>query len=222
MKNQKYVGFFSLNDDMDIYRIAINDPSLSFTIVSDVHQIQLTMFNQNGRELGSQSIVADKYSGRINFTKDITVPVGTCFMAMKRISGYGSFTFSLTDAGYAAEPPIPQSVICVSVNGKTVPFDQPPVLENGRTLVPLRAIFEALGASVEWDAVAQTVRSVKGNNQISLQIGSATMYVNGTPKTLDVAAKIINGRTLVPVRAVSEAFGGKVEWDQYSQTVVIK
>ncbi|MBE7050088.1 MAG: copper amine oxidase N-terminal domain-containing protein [Ruminococcaceae bacterium] len=110
----------------------------------------------------------------------------------------------------------------MSVNGKTVPFDQPPVLENGRTLVPLRAIFEALGASVEWDAVAQTVRSVKGNNQISLQIGSATMYVNGTPKTLDVAAKIINGRTLVPVRAVSEAFGGKVEWDQYSQTVVIK
>lgn len=222
VKNQKYIGFFSLNDDTDTYRIAINEPSLSFTIVSEAHELQVSLFNQNGRELGNHHITAEKYSGKVNYTKNITVPEGVCFMSVKRISGYGSFTFSLTDSGYAKEPLAPQSFICVSVGGKLVPFDQPPVLENGRTLVPLRAIFEALGASVEWDAMTQTVKSVKDNTQISLQIGSSSMYVNGTAKTLDVPAKIINSRTLVPVRAVSEAYGASVEWDQYSQTVIIK
>lgn len=221
VKNQKYIGFFSLNDDMDIYRIPINDPSLSFTVVSDIHQMQLTIYNQNGKELTNHNITAEKYSGKVNFTKDITVPAGACFMAMKRISGYGAFTFSFSDGSYVKEPPVPQPVICVSVGEKGVSFDQPPILDNGRTLVPLRAIFEALGASVQWNGASQTVTSVKGSTEISLQIGSTAMHVNGTVKTLDVPAKIINGRTLVPVRAVSEAFGCKVGWNQSTQTVTI-
>ena len=221
VKNQKYIGFFSLNDDIDTYRIAVNEPSLSFTIVSDFYEMQVTLFNQNGKELQSHKIVAEKYSGKINFTKDITVPAGACYIAMKRISGYGAYTFSLTDGGYVMEPQAPQQIICVSVNKKGVSFDQPPMLENGRTLVPLRAIIEALGASVNWNGASQTVTAVKGSTEISLKIGSTDMHVNGSVKTLDVPAKIINGRTLVPVRAVSEAFGCKVNWNQSTQTVMI-
>ena len=111
--------------------------------------------------------------------------------------------------------------IKVKLNGKNIAFDQPPIIENGRTLVPLRAIFEALGASVDWDNDTQTVTSAKDDTNIKLTINDKTMYVNGVSKTLDVPAKLLNGRTLVPVRAVSEAFDCKVDWENASNTVII-
>ena len=108
------------------------------------------------------------------------------------------------------------------MNEKYISFDQQPIIENGRTLVPLRAIFEALGADVTWDSATQTVTATKGTKKISLTIGSTKMSVDGVIKTLDVSAKLLGGRTLVPVRAVSEAFGCNVEWDGANQTVIIK
>ena len=111
--------------------------------------------------------------------------------------------------------------IKVLVNGECVEFDQQPILENNRTLVPLRAIFEALNATVDWYDLTQTVTAVKGNTNISLQIDSTLMTVNQAVKTLDVPAKLVNSRTLVPVRAVSEAFGCDVKWDDANQTVII-
>jgi len=112
-------------------------------------------------------------------------------------------------------------VIKVKVNNELVVFDQPPVLENGRTLVPLRAIFEALGAEVEWEDSTQTVTAIREETEISLQIGSTKMTVNSDVKTLDVPAKLLNGRTLVPVRAISEALGCIVNWNETTQTVLI-
>ncbi len=103
--------------------------------------------------------------------------------------------------------------ISVKIDGKNVVFDQQPIIENGRTLVPIRGIFEALDATVGWDGTTQTVTAQRGDTSISLQIGSAKMYVNGEEKILDVPAKLVGGRTLVPARAVSEAFGCDVQWD---------
>lgn len=111
--------------------------------------------------------------------------------------------------------------ITVSIDGKNVAFDVPPQLINNRTMVPLRAIFEALGATVEWNNDTQTVISSKGNTIISLTINNPTMYVNGTKVSLDSPACLINGRTLVPVRAISEAFGTAVNWNGSTQTVAI-
>ena len=107
------------------------------------------------------------------------------------------------------------------VNGLELEFDMPPLLENGRILVPLRIIFEALGASVEWSNETSTVTAVKEDVQISLQIDSNVLNKNGSKIMLDVPAKIVNGRTLVPVRAVSEGLGAKVEWDETAQIVRI-
>ena len=121
----------------------------------------------------------------------------------------------------APEVPIDPNVITVKVNNVAVKFDQTPIIENGRTLVPLRAIFEALGAEVGWDGATQTVTASKADIQISLQIGSNKMHVNDDIKTLDVPAQLINSRTLVPVRAISEAFGCKVDWDGTTRTVII-
>ena len=125
--------------------------------------------------------------------------------------------FSVMAAPDGATP----SVINVIVNGKALVFDQTPVMENGRVLVPLRTIFEALGADVEWNDSTQTVTAAKDNITVTLTIGSDTLIKNGTNIKLDVPAKIIGGRTMVPARAVSESFGAEVGWDQNSQTVTI-
>ena len=111
--------------------------------------------------------------------------------------------------------------IKVLVNGTAVVFDQPPVIEGGRTLVPLRAIFEALGATVDYNTSARTVTAVRGDVTVKLTIDSDVMYRNGSPVTLDVPAKIIGGRTLVPVRAIGESFGSKVDWNGAARTVTI-
>ena len=121
-----------------------------------------------------------------------------------------------------AEKPSMSKDIDVSINEKFLFFDQEPIIENGRTLVPLRIIFEELGAEVEWDGNTRTVTAKKGNIMISLRIDDDTMYKNDSTITLDVPATIKNGRTLVPVRAVSEAFDCIVEWNADMRTVIIE
>ncbi len=110
----------------------------------------------------------------------------------------------------------------VMLDGEPVYFtDAAPTIENGRTLVPLRAIFEAMGAEVFWDSNKNTATAIKANTKVVLPIGSTQPTINGSVQQLDVPAKIINGRTLAPLRFVGEVFGGNVRWDQGTQTIYI-
>ncbi len=93
-------------------------------------------------------------------------------------------------------------------------------IENGRTLVPMRAIFEALGAKVVWDQTAKTVTASKGEVVIKIEIGGKA-FKNNSEVKLDVPAKVVDGKTLVPLRFVSEALGAKVEWDKNTQAITI-
>jgi len=112
--------------------------------------------------------------------------------------------------------------IRVTVDSKPVTFaDQDPVIKNDRTLVPLRAIFEALGAEVTWDEASRTVKGIKDSNTIILIIGEANATVNGNTVKLDQPAEIINDRTMVPVRFISESLGCEVTWLDKARTVVI-
>lgn len=113
-------------------------------------------------------------------------------------------------------------IIQVVVNDKKIVFDQNPIIIQNRTLVPLRAIFEELGAEVNWDGDTRTVTSTKGQTTISMSVGKTEMYKNGDLITLDVVPQLLGGRTLVPVRAVAEGFDCKVDWDDEYQTVIIK
>ena len=115
-----------------------------------------------------------------------------------------------------------QSDIKVKINGQTLYFDVNPAIDNGRTLVPLRGIFENLGADVQWIAETRTVLATRGAIQVKLQIGEASAYVNDQLITLDVLAKIVDGSTLVPVRFISESLGATVSWDSGSSTVLIQ
>ncbi|MDQ2085086.1 stalk domain-containing protein [Herbivorax sp. ANBcel31] len=119
------------------------------------------------------------------------------------------------------EPKIASEEIKVELNGIQLKFDQPPIIKQGRTLVPFRAIFEELGAKVEWDAENRSAIGYKYNTKIELPIDSKKAMVNNREVILDVPATIINGRTLVPVRFVSEEFGLKVGWDKTTRTVII-
>jgi len=116
---------------------------------------------------------------------------------------------------------ISRGKIEVVVNGKKVSFDQEPIVKDGRTLVPLRAISEALGAKVEWNEDAQVITLTRDNNTIIMIVGKDAYTKNGEIVPLDVPPQIINSRTLVPVRAIAESYGCEVKWDQENKRVVI-
>lgn len=107
------------------------------------------------------------------------------------------------------------------IDGEKLELDVPPQLVENRTLVPLRAIFEKLGATVEWDQATQTATATKGTDVVQITIDSTTAYINGQAQTLDVPAMVMDNRTLVPVRFVSEALQADVQWIQETQTVQI-
>jgi len=110
----------------------------------------------------------------------------------------------------------------VFVNGAQVRFpDQRPLIVDGRTLVPLRGVFEAMGATVDWDARALRATVQWRGNQAAVFIGTRTAWVNGRQRTLDVAPRLIGGRTMVPLRFVAESFGLEVNWvDRYNAVVI--
>lgn len=109
----------------------------------------------------------------------------------------------------------------VIIDGIQLNSDIPPVIENGRTLVPLRSIFEALGAEVQWDEPSRTVTGTKGDTVIKLTIDGKYAFKNGLGIQLDVPAKVINNRTMVPLRFISDSFQASVEWDNETETVNI-
>ncbi|MEC2071328.1 copper amine oxidase N-terminal domain-containing protein [Alkalihalophilus marmarensis] len=104
--------------------------------------------------------------------------------------------------------------INVYLEGTELYFDNGVYIQNGRTLVEFRAIFEELGFDVSYDAKTKGVKGVKKGLVIELKVGSKQAFVNGQPQTLDVAAQIIGGRTFVPLRFVSESAGIQVKWVQ--------
>ncbi|MHB8733439.1 MAG: copper amine oxidase N-terminal domain-containing protein [bacterium] len=109
----------------------------------------------------------------------------------------------------------------VFVDGSPVAFDQAPVIANGRVLVPLRGVFERLGAAVAWDPASQTVLAQRGAISVSLRIGSPQALVNGQAQLMDVPALLVGGRTMVPLRFVSQTLGADVNWDAATSAVQI-
>ena len=123
------------------------------------------------------------------------------------------------------EKPMVKSGIEVYVAGEMVKFDSQPVSKNGRVLVPLRAIFEALKAEVKWDANTQTVTAMKDGKTVTLVMNKAEAKVmdgtNSSTIKLEVPASMQNGRTYVPLRFIGEAFGNKVDFEKQANGSLI-
>ena len=103
--------------------------------------------------------------------------------------------------------------VTVFVDGKQLAFDQPPVIENGRTLVPVRLIAEKLGADVTWDDATRTATITKGNDVITMAIDNNIITKNGFEIEIDQPPVIRGSRTLIPARALAESLECKVDWD---------
>ena len=128
----------------------------------------------------------------------------------------GVNAYSYTDDYYYADE------ITVTLNGSKIYFDQPPIMQNDRTLVPMRKIFEAMGCNVEWDEESQMIDVWSGDENImTLWVDYESMWTPEAYIELDVPPIVVNDRTLVPVRAISESIGALVDWDDYTQTVII-
>ena len=116
---------------------------------------------------------------------------------------------------------IAQEQVRVNLNGTFLEFDVPPIIHNFRTMAPMRFILEALGASVEWDEANWTATATKGGRILETTVGSRLININGTTVRMDVPTMILDGRTLVPIRFISEAFDCEVDWDENRQIVYI-
>lgn len=112
--------------------------------------------------------------------------------------------------------------ISVTIDGKRQKYEQSPVIREGNTLAQLRAIFEAMGAAVDWDAGTQTATGRKGGTTVSLKVGDRKVTINGKTIELEVPVQLINGYTMAPARFIGEAFGGVLSWDSKARNVVIK
>ncbi len=115
--------------------------------------------------------------------------------------------------------------VSIYVNDTLVETDQPPVIENGTTLVPLRAIAEALGADVEWDGETKTAVFTQGEIAAQVTVGESYITVGDGVYNAEIPvgapAVIVNSRTMIPVRALSEGLGFDVDWDGETKTVSI-
>ncbi|MDE2481161.1 MAG: copper amine oxidase N-terminal domain-containing protein [bacterium] len=118
-----------------------------------------------------------------------------------------------------ATPPVLARDVTVVVNGSQLQFDQPPIERAGRVFVPLRGVFERLGASVVYQN--GEINATGNGRSISLHVGSTQASVNGQTQYLDVAPFIVGSRTLVPLRFVAQALGAAVDWNNSDATVTI-
>ena len=109
----------------------------------------------------------------------------------------------------------------VCVNNTILGFEQPPITESDRTLVPMRFLFEQLGAEVTWDGTTETATAVRANKAVAFSIDNTTATVNGAAATMDVPARLVGDKTMVPLRFLSEELGYTVEWDEETRMATI-
>lgn len=123
--------------------------------------------------------------------------------------------------GIFALPASAEDKVTVLLNGEELVFDVPAQILDGRTMVPMRKIFESMGAVVYWEGETKTILANKDDIHVVMQIDNTTMFVNDDEITLDVPPQLIGGRTLVPARAVAESLKAKVDWEPATKTVII-
>ena len=115
----------------------------------------------------------------------------------------------------------PSDTPYIEFNGNILGFDVPPIIEDGSTLVPMRFLFEQMGADVEWNSETQTATATLDNTVVTFSIDNINAEVNKTSATMDVPARLINGKTMVPLRFLSENMGYDVDWYDDNRTAIV-
>jgi len=128
---------------------------------------------------------------------------------------------SMILAAFAGLAGAAEQEITVVIDGRTQTYTQAPVIKNGTTLVPLRGIFEALGATVTYDSATKKIVGKKADIEVVLVLGQKKATVNGKTVELAQAAQVMNGSTMVPLRFIGQSLGADVEWEGATKTIWI-
>lgn len=199
-----YYGYYT---DRRRYSQTQFDIDVMYRLNEDILYLEYSYVSPyDGKKENRYAIVKEKYYN------------GELYFGIQKIATRG-----MTEAD--RQEALPDAII-VTVNGNKVTFDQIPVIQDGRTLVPIRAVFETLGCEVEWDNAEQKITISRKQTSVICKIGSTSydIYKDGKlwgKGEFEVPPQIINSRTLVPVRTVCEVFGCTVKWDNSTRTVII-
>lgn len=155
----------------------------------------------------------------ISLSPSMLTVTGENFTAMKEGRGYiGAYT---RDEAVIIPVTIAAPQLRVVLNGNVLSLSPNPVILNGRTLVPLRGIFEVMGADVSYDQQKRTITATRGDKSLFLTLGSTKAIINGQDVLLDVPPQIISDRAFVPARLIAESLGASVDWDGTGNRVII-
>lgn len=199
--------------------------------------------NSNLKSIGSSAFSYNRVTTKVDLPKTLTSIGGQAFsfnIALESVNvpeqsalesfGLNIFTGcdrmtlyapkgSFTEA-HAKSVGIPLEIF-VLIDGNEVIFDRMPVISSDRTMVPVRAVFEAIGGAVDYNAITKTVTAKIGEDNIVMVIGEETFKFNDRDIPLDAPAIILADRTLVPVRAIFEELGYSVDWNDTDRVVLI-
>ncbi len=217
-KGQRFIQYGYDNDTDFCYR-QITDS----TGVESIFEVSCYAYRYNTRANKVTYYIDDEYAGSsadIPYTVMLDASEHPGMHRLKAVAEFdnGKTLETMSDI-YINHP---SDGIAVKIDDKNVSFDREPVLYHDRTMVPMRKIFEELGAKVYWDGENQVVTGERGNTTVKVSIGQNVMYVNDKAVTLDTAPFVLSGRTLVSARAVAEGLGCTVAWDGENNTVLIK
>ncbi len=237
LKGEEFTDSALIQDSNGALRTAVaNTPgSIGYVDAAYIHS-SIKVLKYNGVAYSSDNVIAGKYpvwTYEYMYTKGEAQGVVKAYIDYVLSPAFQNYHLERLKfipmtkmAGKKAQTetkvqPVAKKVVTVVVNGKKVVSKVAPVVENGSTLVSVREIFQALGVKIDWNAKTNTITANKAKTKVIIKIGSKKVYKNNSAINLSVPAKIVKGSTMVPLRFAGEAFGGKVNWNEATQTATI-
>ncbi|MEM3423960.1 MAG: stalk domain-containing protein, partial [Nitrososphaeria archaeon] len=234
-------GTIYIGTDSGVYRgiiatdnnppqIVISSPIDNATVTSPVLRI---VGNVSDSESGVYKLTVNglevQFDTNGNFVYDLSLASGLNNIEVRAFDKAGNVSTKILSISYKKTVILTLFIgsdKLTTSDGEIIKLDSPPVIVEGRTLVPIRPIIEKLGGTISWTASEQKVTIILGNKTLELWIGKPQARVNGAlvwidPNNTKVVPLIINGRTMLPVRFVSEQLGAKVDWDAGLKKITI-
>jgi hypothetical protein len=192
--------------------------------ISDIYGTAYYTTDGSNPETSSTRIT---YTGTFNVNQSETVNVanqdqyGNWSTVTSAVFSIGNSSSTQLQSGYQPH----RKGIRVFARGREINFDTQPIIVNGSTLIPIRQIAAALGLpdnDVQWNAANGTVNINNGSNKMTIRNNERQVYLNGKAHATDAPAQIVNGRMMVPLRAISQLFNKNIQWDSSSGTITIQ